>query len=349
MAMEDGFIDFRSDTVTKPTPQMRKAMYEAEVGDDYYRDDPTINKLQERAAEILGKEAGLFVGGGTMGNMVSIFTQTKRGQEIIMESKAHLWRGEAAHLGVVEGVLCNRISGNLGIMNPNEIEAAIRGFEIYEPRTGLISVETPNNGAGGTVAPLENINAIADIAKKHKLAFHIDGARIFNATVYLKINPAIYVSGATSVMFCLSKSLCCPYGSLIAGSKEFIEEARRWRLTLGGTLRQGGIMAAAGIVALDCMIDRLEEDHINARRLGERLVNDGMAKLDLKTVQTNMFRADLSPMCSNGTDLQDFLLAHKIKTSITPSGLTRFVTHYWVTAKDIDNTVDVLHAYMDRS
>ena len=347
MPMDDGWIDLRSDTVTRPTAAMRKAMYEAEVGDDGYGDDPTINRLQERSAEILGKEAALFVSSGTMGNLISLYTQTKRGQEIIVEERAHVWRSEAGHLAAVSGLMCQRVSGGrLGIMDPLDIEKCIRATQIGQPRTGLASVESTNNGAGGTVIPADNIREVAALAAKHRLAFHIDGARIFNATVALGVNPADYVGGATSVMFCLSKSLCCPFGSLILGSRAFIEEALHWRIMFGGTLRQGGIMAAAGLVALDCMIDRLTEDYVNARRLADGLSNDRLAIVDLETVQTNMVRADFSPICSSGSDLREFLWNKGIKVSMTEAGFSRLVTHYWISSEDIDKTLSVLRDFV---
>jgi threonine aldolase len=347
MPFENGFIDVRSDTVTQPTQEMRMAMYKAEVGDDFYRDDPTVNRLQDKAAEILGKEGALFVSSGTLGNMVSIMTQTNRGDEIIMESRAHVWRGEAGHFALVSGLTCNRVHGNYGVMDPQEVESSIRG-SISEPRTSIVLVETPNNGAGGTVIPQENIAAIAGVANKHKLAFHIDGARIFNSTVALGISPQSYVEGTSSVMFCLSKSLCCPFGSLIAGSKSFIEHARHWRLALGGTLRQAGIMAAAGIVALDSMIGRLAEDHLNARRLAEGLEEFGLAKLDLQSVQTNMIRASLAPIYRNQKEITEFMFVRGIKIRVQENGDCRLVTHYWVTSDDVDKIISALREYAGR-
>ena len=343
MPFENGFIDVRSDTVTQPTQEMRMAMYKAEVGDDFYRDDPTVNRLQEKAAEILGKEDALFVSSGTLGNMVSIITQTNRGDEIIMESRAHVWRGEAGHYALVSGLSCNRVNGVYGIMNPTDVENSIRGA-ISEPKTSIILIETPNNGAGGTVIPRENISAIASIAHNHKLALHIDGARIFNSTVALGISPKTYVEGTSSVMFCLSKSLCCPFGSLITGSKSFIEEARHWRIALGGTLRQAGIMAAAGLVALDCMIDRLAEDHLNTRRLAEALIEGGLAKLDLKSVQTNMIRASFAQY-KNRKELTDFMYSRGIRIRVQDNGDCRLVTHYWISSEDIDKIISALREY----
>jgi len=348
MPFENGIIDLRSDTVTHPTQAMRMAMYKAEVGDDHYRDDPTVNQLQEKAADILGKEAALFVSSGTLGNLISIITQTNRGDEIIMESRSHVWSGEVANYALVSGLSCNRVYGDYGIMDPRDVENCIRGA-ITEPRTSIILIETPSNGAGGTPIPGENISAIANIARDHKLALHIDGARIFNSTVALGISPEAYVEGTSSVMFCLSKSLCCPFGSLILGSKSFIDEARHWRIALGGTLRQAGIMAAAGIVALDHMIDRLIEDHVNARRLAEALVEDGLAILDLKSVQTNMIRASFATIYKSKQELTDFMLTRGIKIRVQNNGDCRLVTHYWVTSEDVEKIVSALREYARQS
>ena len=196
--------------------------------------------------------------------------------------------------------------------------------------------------------PAENIAAISSFAKTHNLAFHIDGARIFNATVELGVDPAEYISDASSIMFCLSKSLCCPFGSLIVGDADFIDEARRWRLTFGGTLRQAGIMAAAGIVALDSMIDRLKEDHVNARYLAERLLDEGLAKLDLETVQTNMIRGSFRPICENAADLSDYLAREKIMVTIADNGGMRLVTHYWISKDDVEKLLTTLRNYIRR-
>jgi threonine aldolase len=345
MPFENGFIDVRSDTVTQPTQEMRMAMYKAEVGDDFYRDDPTVNRLQEKAAELLGKEDALFISSGTLGNLVSIITQTNRGDEIIMESRAHVWKREAGNFASISGLSCNRVNGEYGIMNPTDVENSIRGA-IYEPRSSIILIETPNNEAGGTVIPRENISTIAQIALNHKLALHIDGARLFNSTVALGISPKNYVEGTSSVMFCLSKSLCCPFGSLITGSKSFIEEARHWRIALGGILRQAGIMAAAGLVALDCMIDRLAEDHVNTRRLAEALIENDLAKLDLKSVQTNMIRASFAQY-QNRKELTDFMYSRGIIIRVQDNGDCRLVLHYWVTREDIDKIISALREYTD--
>jgi threonine aldolase len=345
MAFDNGIIDLRSDTVTRPTPEIRKAMYEAEVGDDFYRDDPSVNKLEEKAADLFNREAALLVPSGTLGNSISIFTQSKSGQEIIIESKSHLWRCESTHLAMISRVTTQLVPGDKGMIDPANLPSYLRGEELEEPRTALVAIETPHNGAGGTIIPPDNIRAISSFAKSNHLAFHIDGARIFNATVELGISPAEYISDATSVMFSISKGLCCPQGSMIVGSKDFIEEARRWRLTLGGHLRQGGIMAAPGIVALDTMMDRLKEDNDNARYLAKALLEDGLAELDLDTVQTNMFRGNFSPICSDANDLTEFLARKGIMVWIANDRSVRLVTHYWTNTDDIEKFLSALREY----
>jgi threonine aldolase len=345
MAFDNGLIDLRSDTVTKPTHDMLRAMYEAEVGDDFWKDDLTVKRLEEKAAEIFNRQAALLVLTGTQGNSISIFSQSKSGQEIIIESRSHLWRCEATHLATISRVTVQLVQGEKGIINPGKLNSYIRGNEIEEPRTALISVETSHNGAGGTIIPADNIAAVSLFARSNNLAFHIDGARIFNATVELGIKPAEYISNATSVMFSLSKGLCCPQCSMIVGSKEFIEEARRWRMTLGGHLRQGGFLAAPGIVALDTMIDRLKEDNEHARNLAETLLDEGLAELDLDTVQTNIIRGNFRPICRNNKELVEFLARKGILVWIADDGSTRLVTHYWINGDDIKKFLSVLREY----
>lgn len=345
MAFENGIIDLRSDTVTRPTPEMRKAIYEAEVGDDYYRDDPTVNRLEERAAELFDREAALLVLSGTMGNSVSVLAQSASAREIVVEAKSFFWRCQATNLAAVSRVTMQLVPGVKGIIDPSSLGAYIRGEAVEEPRTSLISIETPHNGAGGTIAPPENISAISSFAKNHNLGFHIDGARIFNATVALGISPAEYTNGADSVMFSLSKGLCCPQCSMVVGSRELIEEARRWRITQGGHLRQGGILAAPGLIALDTMIDRLQEDNDRARYLAEELLKDGLMELDLDTVQTNMIRGTFNPICTDGEELSEYLARQGIMTWIAPDGSTRLVTHYWINDEDIEKVLRALKDY----
>jgi len=345
MAFKNGIIDLRSDTLTQPTPEMRQAMYDAEVGDDYYRDDATVIKLEEKAAELFDREAALLVFSGTLGNSVSILAQTQSAREIITQAEAFLWRCQATNLAAIARISMQLVPGEKGILDPKRLHLYLRGEYIDEPRTSLISIETPNNGAGGTIIPPENIAAISKFSKDHKLGFHIDGARIFNAVVELNISPAAYINGATSVMFCLSKGLCCPQCSMIVGSQELIEEARRWRITLGGHLRQGGILAAPGLIALDSMIDRLKEDNDNARYLAEVLHKDGLMEIDLDTVQTNMVRGSFHPICTDGVGLGEYLSERGIKAGIAPDGSSRLVTHFWVSKEDIDKFILALKKY----
>jgi threonine aldolase len=330
-------IDLRSDTVTKPTQEMREAMYRAEVGDDYYFEDPTVRKLEEMAAERLGKEDGLFVASGTMGNLISIFTSVRPGDVIIVETNAHVFRAERGHLGVVSGVQTKAVEGKLGVMSPEAVEDALGVFpeSTAFPRVSLICLENTHNGAGGTCWSAAQVHAIREVADRHHLKIHVDGARIFNSAVAQKVNPKVLVEDADSVQFCLTKGLSCPYGSLVVGKKEFIKEARFARQMVGGGMRQAGIMAAAGIVALDKMIDRLEEDHENARLLAEGLLSMGF-KIDMKAVQTNMVFVSGAP---SGTTMQEWVaeLRNRGYLMNTPSktGRMRMVTHYGVLREDI--------------
>jgi len=344
----DRIIDLRSDTVTQPTPEMRKAMYEAEVGDDFYKDDPTVNRLEEMAADRLGKEAALFVASGTMGNLVSICVQTNPGDEVIVEAEAHCYRCETAHMTVISGVQPRRIRGHMGALDPKNVETAIRPEAVLYPKTTLICLESPHNAAGGTVIPPENIAALRELADKHGLRIHLDGARVSNAAVALGIKAADYVRDVDSVQFCLTKSLCCPFGSLVVGDKAFIERARRARQMVGGGMRQAGIMAAAGIIALETMVDRLEEDHANARFFAEELVRLKLGEVDLETVQTNMVRADMSPTCPTGIELRDRLRQYNVKILASESPHIRFVTHYWISRQDLQYTLNAIREIAGR-
>ncbi len=330
-------VDLRSDTVTKPTQSMRDAMWKAEVGDDYYFEDPTVRKLEEIAAEKLGKEDALFVASGTMGNLVSIFTAVRPGDVIIVETNAHIFRAERGHLGVVSGVQAKSVDGKLGVMAPEAIEDALSVFpeSTAFPRVSLICLENTHNGAGGTCWSAAQIHAVREVADRHHLKIHVDGARIFNAAVAQKVDPRVLVGDVDSVQFCLTKGLCCPYGSLVAGKKDFIKEARFARQMVGGGMRQAGIMAAAGIVALENMIDRLVEDHANARLLAEGLLDMGFT-IDIESVQTNMVFVNAAP---ERTTMDGWVVALRNRGYLmnTPSktGRTRMVTHYGILREDI--------------
>lgn len=334
-------VDFRSDTITKPTEEMRKAMYEAEVGDDVYGEDPTVNNLEEMAANLVGKEATLFVPSGTMGNQLAVLCHTQRGNEIILEEKSHIYNYEVGGIAFLSGVQARIVKGNNGIMNPKDVEKAIiADGDIHHPQTGLICIENTHNMAGGVVVPLEAMKEIYDTAKKYGIPVHLDGARVFNASIALGCNVREITKYCDSVMFCLSKGLCAPVGSMLAGSKEFINKARRYRKMLGGGMRQAGILAAAGIVALNTMIDRLSEDHENARLLAEGLKDIEGIKINMETVQSNILMVDISTPKYNSIDLVNKLKEKGVLASDINSSKIRFVTHKYISKSDIDYAVN---------
>jgi threonine aldolase len=281
-------IDLRSDTVTRPTPAMRVAMATAEVGDDVYAEDPTVNRLEARAAEMFGREAGLFVPTGTMGNQIAIRMHTEHGQEVICESRGHLVDWEMATVSAFSGCQLRTVYADRGILTWPLIRKVVSAGLHYRSRTGLISVENTHNMAGGTVMPLEVAEEIWAGAAKQGLPVHLDGARIFNAATALDIPVDRLTSGFSSVMFCLSKGLCAPVGSMLVSSRVQIERARRFRKALGGGMRQVGILAAAGLIALNEMTGRLKEDHENAKLLARALSELPQVELDPALVQTNI-------------------------------------------------------------
>ena len=283
-----GMIDLRSDTVTKPTPAMRTAMAAADVGDDVYGEDPTINRLEARAAEVFGREAAIFVPTGTMGNQIGIRLHTQHGQEVICESRAHIVDWELAMVAAFSGCQLRTIPAERGILTWSEIKKAILPKIYYRTTTGLISLENTHNRGGGTVTPLEVYEEIWDGAKDAGLPLHLDGARVFHAATYLGVPVAELTRGFDTVMFCLSKGLCAPVGSMLVGSRALIDRARIYRKALGGGMRQAGILAAAGLIALDEMTLRLQEDHANARLLANGLAELSQVEIDLNAVQTNL-------------------------------------------------------------
>jgi threonine aldolase len=316
---------------------MREAMCRADVGDDYYFEDPTVRRLEEMAAERLGKEDGLFVASGTMGNLVSIFTSVRPGDVIIVETNAHIFRAERGHLGVVSGVQTKSVDGTLGVMSPEAVENALGVFpeSTAFPRVTLICLENTHNGAGGTCWSATQVHAIREVADRHHLKIHVDGARIFNSAVAQEVDPKVLVKDVDSVQFCLTKGLSCPYGSLVVGKRDFIKESRFARQMVGGGMRQAGIMAAAGIIALEKMVDRLRDDHENARLLAEGLLDMGFA-IDMQAVQTNMVFVNGAP---SGTTMHAWVAELQDRGYLmnTPSktGRMRMVTHYGVLREDI--------------
>jgi threonine aldolase len=334
-------IDLRSDTVTKPTVEMRKAMAEAEVGDDVYGEDPTVNRLEELAAEMFGKEAALFVASGTMGNQVSIMAHTQRGDEVILEADSHIFWYEAGAMSVLSGVMPHPIKGNNGAMDPEEVRRAIRPKDIHFPRTSLISIENTHNRSGGRVVPLENFKAIYEIAKQFDMNVHIDGARIFNAAIASNVPVKEYAKYADSLMFCLSKGLCAPVGSIVVGSKGFIERARKARKILGGGMRQAGVLAAAGIVALTKMVDRLREDHENAKFLAVKLREIGYM-VNPEEVETNMVILKTDNLRVNAHQLLKAMKERGVLAVAFSDSSIRLVTHNDVSRNDILRALDVL-------
>ncbi|MEW6082692.1 MAG: low-specificity L-threonine aldolase [Bacillota bacterium] len=281
-------IDLRSDTVTRPTPEMREAMYEAEVGDDVYGEDPTVNRLEALAAEMAGKEAALFLPSGTMANQVAVMTHTCRGDEVLLEAEAHIFYYEAGGVSLVSGCQPRTVAGNRGRLTAGLVQAALRPPNVHFPPTTLVCLENTHNRGGGSVMPLEDMKAIFDLARREGISVHLDGARIFNAATVLGVNAGEIARYADSVMFCLSKGLAAPAGSMLAGDAPWIARARRNRKVLGGGMRQAGVLAAAGIVALTTMIERLQEDHENAKALALGLACIPGVQVNVAHVETNI-------------------------------------------------------------
>jgi len=279
-------IDLRSDTVTKPTPEMRRAMAEAEVGDDVYGEDPTVNRLEQKAAEMLGKEAALFVPSGTMGNAIAVRLLTERGDEVLVERRSHVVRFELAGMSVISGVMPRMVDGEGGHIAPEQVRAAVAPHAYYKSDVRLVVLENTHNLGGGTVQSLAEQRDVIAAARECGFKVHLDGARIWNAAVALGVAPAELAAGADTVMTCLSKGLCAPVGSLVASTRERIGEARRIRKLLGGGMRQAGVLAAAGLVALETLVPRLAEDHANARLLGEAFARG--RGVTLAPVETNI-------------------------------------------------------------
>ena len=336
-------IDLRSDTVTMPTQAMRDAMAKAEVGDDVYNEDATVNRLQDIAAQKMGMEAGLFVPSGTMGNLIAVLAHCQRGDEVIMGDKGHTFLYEAGGVSALGGVfahiLPNQVDGTLDL---NEVLRAIRPDDIHAPKTRLVILENTQNRCGGVVLPLDYMQKAARLAHEKGLLLHVDGARIFNASVALNLEARDLVSEADSATFCLSKGLCAPVGSVLCGKSEFIKKARRVRKMLGGGMRQAGILAAAGLVALESMVERLADDHTRARILAERLGALKGITLDMGMPQTNMVFPFLTKNVKISTsEMIQKLAAENIKIGSMGEGSFRLVTHAWITDEDVDRTVEV--------
>ncbi|MBS3788128.1 low-specificity L-threonine aldolase [Candidatus Bipolaricaulota bacterium] len=340
-------VDLRSDTVTRPSPEMRQKMAEAEVGDDVYAEDPTVNRLQEMAADMLGFGAGLFVPSGSMGNQVAIWSHTESGQEVIVEKKSHIYNYELGTMSAFSGVTPRSISSNDGTLDVEEIKKEINPDKYYLPETGLITLENTHNNQGGKVYPYERIQEVIDFAEEMGLPVHLDGARLFNASVASGMDPDEIVEGFNSVMFCLSKGLGAPVGSLLVGSEEFIETALVGRKRFGGGMRQVGILAAAGIYALENNVERLAKDHHKAEILWKELNELGF-DLTPDPVETNIFFARTDSIGVNAEDLAEFLKEKGIVIGPRNEREIRFVTHLDVTEDDIDQTIAGIKDYLGR-
>ena len=323
--------DFRSDTVTKPTQRMRQAMAEAQVGDDVYGEDPTINRLESRAAELLGKEAALFVSSGTMGNLLAVLASCERGDEVIMGRQGHTFLHEAGGVSVLGGVsmhtIPNQPDGSLAL---EDLQGALRNpLDFHEPVSRMVILENTQNACGGMALSPEYCDQVGEFAREHSLYLHIDGARIFNAAVALGVPAAELARSANSITFCLSKGLCCPVGSVLCGSRSMVDKARRLRKMLGGGMRQAGILAAAGLVAFDEMIERLAEDHRRARLLAEGLKAVPGLRIDKGTPYTNMVYLALEPEIRQDAEEIVSLLANRgVLIGDTGKRSFRLVTHH---------------------
>jgi len=336
-------IDLRSDTVTHPTPAMREAMYRAEVGDDVMGEDPTVNRLQEMAAERMGKEAALFVASGTMGNLICILAQCGRGDEVIMGDKAHTFLFEAGGPSVLGGVHVRTVRNrDDGTVDPAEVETAIRPDNVHFPHSRLVVLENTHNRCGGAVLTRAQIDPVVAVARKHNLNAHLDGARIFNAAMALGVDARTLAEPFDTVNFCLSKGLSAPVGSLVCGSREFVREATRLRKVLGGGMRQAGVIAAAGIVALEQMVDRLADDHANARRLAEGLAEIGAFDIRLERVQSNILIFGLATDRFTPQQLVARCAQDGLKFQVIEGGQFRMVTHYGVERQDIDAALAIV-------
>ena len=340
----DRLIDLRSDTVTQPTADMRRAMFAATVGDDVFGEDPTVNALQEKAARLLNKEAALFVASGTMANQLSIKAHTQPGDEVIIEAGAHAMNFEGGAGAVLSGVQFVGVPGNRGIIDAAQVEAAIRIDDVHFPVSRLVVIENTHNRGGGSVFPLGKIQQIRELATRRGLRMHMDGARLWNACVATGTSPAAYAAPFDSVSVCLSKGLGCPAGSLVLGSKDFIKRVHRFRKMVGGGWRQAGFLAAAGIYALDHHIDRLQEDHLKALKLAQGLADIKNVVINPAEVETNILFFDVSHAERTAQEVAASAKGKGILLHPTAKTRIRCVTHLDVSFEDIDRALEAIEA-----
>jgi threonine aldolase len=334
-------VDLRSDTLTMPTPEMRRAMAEAELGDDVFHEDPTVNRLEALAAERLGKEAAVLVTSGTQGNLVGVVSHTQRGDEVICGDQSHVFHYEVAGCAVVGSIQLRTVPSVNGMIDPEAVRAAIRPVDIHNPRTSVVCIENTHNRAGGVALTAAQTVSIAQVAHERGVAVHLDGARVFNAAVALGVDVRRLTAPVDSVTFCLSKGLAAPVGSVLCGSKEYIQVARKYRKLLGGGMREAGIIAAAGIVALTSMVDRLADDHANARRLAEGLADIPGIEIEPKTVQTNLVFFDVTAPLG-AASLVSGLRERGIGCLVSYGLRIRMVTHYGIERSDVEKTLQAV-------
>ena len=334
-------IDLRSDTVTQPSDEMRRAMADAEVGDDVYGEDPSINRLQERAAELLGKEAGLLMASGTMSNLVAALTHCQRGDEIVMGDQAHMFWNESAGASALAGAQIRLVpNDSQGRIDPDGLQGAIRPRgNVHMPPTTLVCLENTHNRCSGGVLTPEDTKRVADVAHAAGAQVHLDGARIFNAAVALEVPAKALVEDVDDVSFCLSKGLSCPVGSVLCGSREFIAGAHKWRKMVGGGMRQAGVLAAAGLVALDTMVDRLAEDHANARRLAQGLANIDGISVDPDTIHTNIVIFEVDKSVGTANQVIEALAEEGVLVTYPGKQSLRMVTNRHIGGADIDDAL----------
>ncbi len=342
-------IDLRSDTVTKPTDEMRKAMARADVGDDVYGEDPTVNRLQDMAANMLGKRFALFVPSGTMANQLAIRSQAQPGQEIIVESKSHIVRYEQGAAGALAGVQLHWIYGERGVMSAEQVEAAIRPNDTHSVTTALICLENTHNAGGGTIYPLSTIERIRTIAVRHRIPMHLDGARLFNAVAATTLPPTVYAQHFETVSICLSKGLGAPVGSLLlSNDQQVIDRARRFRRMYGGAMRQAGIIAAAGIYALERHITRLKTDHEHAKKLARLLQQIPAIQIVPQHVETNIVIFDIIDEQRTPTELVAALKDHGVLINTLGGNTYRAVTHLNIAGKQIDEAAGIFTKVLSR-
>jgi threonine aldolase len=342
-------VDLRSDTLTLPTDEMKAAMAAAEVGDDVYGEDPTINRLEEVAAEKVGMEAALYVPSGTMGNTCALLSHARHGEEVIFEERAHMYVWECGAFANIAGLASRALSGENGVIHPEQLESAIRGYNVHFSPTSLVCIENTHNNYGGTAWTPDQVQAIGAVCKEHGLKLHMDGARLFNATVAHGVEATTYTAHVDSVMFCVSKGLSAPVGSLLCGSRAFIDRAYEMRKRLGGAMRQAGVIAAAGLVAIEQMIDRLAEDHANAQRLVEGLGSIEGVEIEAPDVMTNILKVDVADWGWTAEQLVSTWKEHGILSNPRPPHGARLVTHRHISADDVEYVIETTRAMAQRA